>query len=211
MRLVRALSKKRVFRPVSRLLNNINPFSENDTFDRYVQFVKIGTLASQEKIFNECLKYYPPDTRFAVLPMDMAYMGAGKVQRCYTEQLDELATLTMKYPQLNPFVHIDPRREGFTDIFRKYVEEKGFKGLKIYPPLGYFPDDERFYPLYAYCEKNNLPVIAHCSPRNPVHFKGSKKELLKWIAMSKSPVETKGLTRKELCASFTHPKTGRMC
>lgn len=203
--LVRILASKPGFYLTGKLLNNLNPFSDNDIFDRYVKFVRIGKLGSQQLIFENCKKFYPHDTKFVVLPMDMAFMGAGKVPRPYHEQLSELNNVKDTYSQLLPFIHIDPRREGVMDLFKKCIEDWGFKGVKLYPPLGYFPYDERLYPIYDYCEKNGLPIIAHCSPYNPVHFKGKKKELLKLLSMSDSPINIKGKNRKELCSIFTHP------
>ncbi len=137
--------------------------------------------------------------------MDMAYMGAGKVPRPYVEQLSKLAEFKKVYPQLLPFIIIDPRREGVMDLLQKCVEEWGYRGVKLYPPLRYFPHDERLYPVYQYCQKNGLPIIAHCSPYNPIHFYGKKKELLKLLSKSDNPIVTKGKNRKELCSYFTHP------
>lgn len=203
--LVRILASKPGFYLIGKVLNNLNPFSDNDLFDRYVKFVRIGKLGSQQLIFENCKKFYPKKTQFVILPMDMVYMGAGKVPRPYSEQLSKLFELKEKYPQILPFIHIDPRREGIMDMLKKCVEEWGFKGVKLYPPLGYFPYDERLYPVYDYCQHYGLPIIAHCSPYNPVHFKGKKKELLGLLSKSDTPIETKGKTRKELCANFTHP------
>ncbi|NOR86795.1 MAG: amidohydrolase family protein [Bacteroidales bacterium] len=188
------------------LLSNINPFSDKDLFDRYVKFIKTGKLPSQQKIFEDCQKFYPSGTRFVILPMDMAYMGAGRVPRDYSQQLDELAELKKTYPkEIIPFVHIDPRRPNYFDLFKKYVEEHDFQGLKLYPPLGVFPYDERFNPVYEYCEKHHLPVIAHCSPYNPVHFKGSKRDLKELLSKSKTPIDFNEKRRKYLCSNFTHP------
>jgi len=204
--LVRILASKTGFKVVSRGLNNLNPFSDNDTFDRYAKFVEIGKLGSQRRIFEECKRFYPDDTQFAILPMDMAFMGAGRVPREYEEQIKELAELKIIYPQIIPFIHIDPRRDGFFDLLKKSVEMWGFKGVKIYPPLGYFPYDESLYPVYEYCVNQNLPVISHCSPYNPVHFKGSDQELHSLLSKSKNPIVFTGKNRKELCSNFTNPK-----
>ncbi|MEM7238861.1 MAG: amidohydrolase family protein, partial [Pseudomonadota bacterium] len=43
-------------------------------------------------------------------------------------------------------------------------EGSGFRGIKLYPPLGYSPShpvlmDE----IYPYCVENDLPVMSHCS------------------------------------------------
>jgi predicted TIM-barrel fold metal-dependent hydrolase len=204
--LVRLLASNFGANVFTHFLNNMNPFSEKDLLDRYVKFIKTGKLGSQQAIFEKCAGYYPDDTRFVILPMDMAFMGAGNVPRNYREQLDELAVLKEIYPKrVIPFVHVDPRRPNYEDIFYHFVEEKQFRGLKLYPPLGIFPYDERLYPIYDYCQRHKLPVIAHCSPYNPVHFRGSNSELEQLLKKSKTPVITKDKSRKEICASFTHP------
>lgn len=205
--LVRLLASNFGANIFTKMLNNFNPFSEKDLLDRYVKFIKIGKLKSQQKIFENCAQFYPSNTRFAILPMDMAYMGAGKVPRPYLEQLDELAILKKTYPKnILPFIHIDPRRPNSLDIFKKYVEKHEFHGLKLYPPLGNFPYDERLYPIYEYCQKQKLPVIAHCSPKNPVFFKGTNKALYELLKKSKTPIDFKNKKKKELCSHFTHPK-----
>ena len=38
------------------------------------------------------------------------------------------------------------------------------KGLKIYPPNGYYMDDKVVYPLYNICQETNLPVLTHLGP-----------------------------------------------
>ena len=204
--LVRILATTTGFKIISRVMNYLNPFSDNDTFDRYVKFIEIGKLGSQENIFKACRKFYPDNTRFAILPMDMAFMGAGNVPREYEDQLKELARISKQYPQIIPFIHIDPRREGFLELLKKSIEEWDFKGVKIYPPLGYFPYDEQLYPVYDYCATHKLPVISHCSPYNPVHFKGSNKELHSLLLKSKTPINVQGKSKKELCAHFTNPE-----
>jgi uncharacterized protein len=205
--LVRLMARNKSFRLISKILNYLNPFTDNDTFDKYVNFIKTGRLGSQEEIFKKCLEAYKhDDAAFFVLTMDMEFMGAGKVPRSYDGQLSELAELTKKYPQLHAFVHIDPRRDGYLELFRKCVDEWGFKGLKIYPPIGYFPYDERLFPIYDYCQQMGIPVMAHCSPYNPTHFKGKYSDLYALLKPSHHPINVKGKNRKELCSQFTHPR-----
>ncbi|MCK4662353.1 MAG: amidohydrolase family protein [Bacteroidales bacterium] len=204
--LVRLLATKPGFYLTAKILNNLNPFSDKDVFDRYIKFARIGKLGSQQEIFENCKEHYPEDTNFVILPMDMAFMGAGKVPRPYKNQLEELANLKKLYPQIIPFIHVDPRRKEILNLLKKSVEEWDFKGVKLYPPLGYFPYDEDLYPIYDYCQENNIPIIAHCSPYNPVHYKGSKKDLLKLLSKSKTHISIKGKKKKELCSHFTHPE-----
>jgi len=205
LQFVRFLASKPGYYLTAKVLNNLNPFSDEDLFNRYLKFVRIGKMGSQQQIFENCSRFYPKNSKFVILPMDMAYMGAGKVPRAYADQLAELGQLKKTHPQTLPFIHIDPRRDGIFDLLKKSVEEWGFKGIKLYPPLGYFPYDERLYPIYEYCQKNNLSVISHCSPYNPVHFKGSKKELFELLSKSDKPIDTKGKSRKKLCSNFSHP------
>jgi predicted TIM-barrel fold metal-dependent hydrolase len=63
------------------------------------------------------------------------------------------------------FSGIDPRRgrEGL-DLFEKAVKDWGFRGLKIYPPCGYSPSDERLFPFYEICSHRLLPVFVHTGP-----------------------------------------------
>jgi len=205
LQLVRFLATKPGYFLTAKILNNLNPFSDEDIFNRYMKFVRIGRMGSQQRIFENCSRFYPKDTKFIILPMDMAYMGAGKVPRDYADQLADLGSLKVTHPGIIPFIHIDPRRKGVLELLKKSVEEWGFKGVKLYPPLGYFPYDERLYPVYDYCQKNKLPIISHCSPYNPVHFKGSKKELYKLLSKSDKPIDTKGKSKKQLCSNFSHP------
>jgi predicted TIM-barrel fold metal-dependent hydrolase len=209
--LVRILASRTGFRIVGRALNYINPFTDNDQYDRYVKFIKIGKLGSQQRIFEECQKFYPTNSKFVIMPMDMAYMGAGKVPRAYEDQLKELADLKKAYPDyVIPFIHVDPRRPGVLELVKKCVEEWGFRGIKIYPPLGYFPYDVGLYPVYQYSEANNLPVIAHGSPYNPVHFKGSMSELKLLLAKAKTNIDLGSSKRVNLCSNFTHPNNYKL-
>lgn len=205
--LVPVLTTRYGFRFIGRILSNIVPYTNRDVFDRYLKFVKISKIKSQHEIFEECRRFYPVNSRFIILPMDMAYMGAGKVPRKYEDQLDEIAGLRDMYPdQVIPFVHVDPRRDGVIALLKKYVEEKNFKGVKLYPPLGVLPDDPLLMnEVFPFCEEKNLPVITHGSPYNPVKNRGNKTEICKLLGKSPDDPDVKGMKRKELCALFSHP------
>lgn len=176
--------------------------------ERYLQFYLIGSKNSQAEILQMCRSSYPPDAAFCVLSMDMQYMGAGDVPRPYRDQLLELSTLDPQH--VIPFVHIDPRRPGYFQLLREAIEQMGFRGVKLYPPLGVFPHDERFDCVYQYCIDNNLPVTAHCSPHNPTHFKGSRSDLIELLQNPYFEINPRGLSKKDLCDLFTHPKNYRI-
>lgn len=204
--LVRILATTPGFRTIAFLLNLLNPFTTNDQLKRYKKFVEIGRYKEQKQIFEECSKFYPVNSKFMILSMDMVYMNAGRVPRPYVEQLRELADLKKAYPDfILPFVHLDPRRPGMMDILKTCIEEWNFAGIKIYPSIGYFPYDPRLTPVYEYAEKNDLPVISHCSPFNPTHNKGWPGEIKALLTASKIPLDLDTNNRKRLCSNFANP------
>jgi len=87
--------------------------------------------------------------------------------------IDEIFDLHGKVLQAHPdrfivFGGIDPRRgvTGF-DLFRKGILEYGFRGMKLYPPMGYAADDERLMPYYELCSSYRLPVLLHTGASLP--------------------------------------------
>ena len=153
-----------------------------DSLLRYDHFFEAGGAASQRKIFEDICMQYPERTKFIVLSMDMEYMGSGKSILRYEDQLNELALLRNSYPEtVIPFFAADPRRENLLDLFHEYVEIRGFKGVKLYPNLGYFPNEKKLLELYKICEKQKIPVLAHCSPGG-VRMKGISSEQAKTFA-----------------------------
>jgi len=145
--------------------------------NRFYNFKRIGEKGAQEEIFKHLSGFYPVNTGFVLLSMDMEYMGAGKVPEKLEMQLMELAKIKEKYPTIShpyrtyPFVFAHPERPDVFDLVRKYIEDHGFAGIKIYPALGYFPHDPRLEKIYAYAEKNNIPLLTHCT-RGGVFYKG---------------------------------------
>lgn len=162
-------ARNKVFRALlSGTMKLIVPWSKNDKVHRYSAFLKATYRTSQEKNL-ECLTgYYPPGTRFVILPMDMELMGAGKVREGIDQQHAQLAELSRnpKYKDVViPFAHIDPRRDDSLSRLKRLVESDGFRGVKIYPTLGYAPSHPRLMAeIYPYMVERNIPLLAHCSP-----------------------------------------------
>ncbi len=188
---------------VTKILRNILPLTDRDLLDRYANFIDISYEQSQETVFNKIHGYYPKDTKFIVLPMDMEFMSAGKVKISLEQQHADLATLRKKYSEnIVPFVAVDPRRENILPMVKKLVEEENFKGIKIYPPLGYYPTDERLYPVYEYAEKNKLPIMSHCS-RGGVWDKRKITDVMLTHPISRAKLEKK--KPKEFTDYYTDP------
>jgi predicted TIM-barrel fold metal-dependent hydrolase len=178
-------------RPIAKLLQNrktseglaslVSFFGKKDIsqlIKKYYYFLSIGDLKSQLEIFKVLQSFYPEGTRFCVLTMDMEYMGAGKVVKPFLTQLEELAAIKKDpaYKDLiYPFIFVHPERPFLHTLVKRFIEQENFAGLKIYPPLGYYPFDKRLDLVFSYAEQNNIPVTAHCS-RGGVYFKGEIKE-----------------------------------
>ncbi|MEJ7831480.1 MAG: amidohydrolase family protein [Nocardioides sp.] len=86
--------------------------------------------------------------------------------------------------RVHPFVGFDPRRgsDGL-DLVRLAVMERGFVGIKVYPPMGFRPLNNRekgggppgqdgiavdsvLRELYRWCLDEDVPITAHCNSSN---------------------------------------------
>lgn len=171
---------------------------------RYAQILHIShEQGSQEGIFELVRSYYPPDTRFVVLPMDMEHMNAGKVKQPIRVQHAQLAALRATRSDLViPFAAADPRREDVVSETKRLIEEDGFRGIKIYPPLGYHPNDPALGPLYDYAVEHSIPVMTHCSRPASVQYRGDPTERMRVDPVTGERLED---DRSELLSRFTSP------
>ncbi len=90
----------------------------------------------------------------------------------FDEQASELAQLATTVNalggvQIVPFLGVDPRGHS-VDSLDAYVRQQvgktlPFKGLKIYPPMGILPTDDRLRRVFDYCQDEGIPVLSHCS------------------------------------------------
>lgn len=65
------------------------------------------------------------------------------------------------------FQGIDPLNPHSLKFFESAVDTFDIKGLKLYPPCGYSPSDEKLYPYYEICDEKGLPVLLHTGPSSP--------------------------------------------
>ncbi len=109
------------------------------------------------------------------LMMDLKVASFGEMAETpYAVQVIWLSEIALKYPaRIMPFIMFDPRREGAADLVKRALDELGFLGVKMYPPLGYHPDPEsiinnsdanaQLEEVYKYCSEQQVPITAHCS------------------------------------------------
>ena len=92
--------------------------------------------------------------------------------------------------RLRPAVYLDPREDRALDELRRYADQ-GAVAVKLWPPAGYFPDREEYYPLYEEIEARRLPVMIHTGLtdlRNP-------KSRVPFNTRFAMPMELDGLIR----------------
>ena len=163
---------KRFLKFVSFILHHLNPFSHKNILDNYGYFIDVGRKRKPEEITLKLFDYYPQDTVFCPLLMDMqptADTGIkGKVHKDYMDQILDMVALVSKYPtKLMPFVAIDPRRKDVIEkIFLPCFQDvywKTFVGIKIYPSIRYLPSHPILMEIFKICEEKGIPIITHCS------------------------------------------------
>ncbi|WP_178371527.1 amidohydrolase family protein [Cyclobacterium lianum] len=206
-----------------------------DLAERYMLIGRFAFRHKQQTILSRLITQYPPGTGFVVLPMDMEYMKAGKLnpEFTYQSQMAELKSIKDNSSTKDlffPFVFIDSRRiidEGnkhfnysvkdgqvvLEDCFIKtYIEGNKFSGFKIYPALGYYPFEEVLLPLWKYAADNELPIMTHCI-RGTIFYRGSKKKewdehpVFEEMGFNKEyePLKLNEIPNSEFINNFTHP------
>jgi predicted TIM-barrel fold metal-dependent hydrolase len=152
----------------------LSRFHKGGTLERTALFLKRGNHPDQKTILEELAGYYPKDTRFAIHTIDFNYMGAGNCTpgNDFLHQAEELARIKSDpvwKDRIYPFFCVDPRRENIVELTKKFILEKGFAGIKLYPALGFYPFDERLSPLWEWAAAESIPIMVHCSRSGPVY------------------------------------------
>ena len=198
-----AQGQRRVIRSnlLINLLVRINPAS-NDIFERTARFLKIAEQPSQREVFTQLELQYPENTVFVVLPMDMGFMNLGELETPIECQHEELLTLAQSSGgQIIPFYAADPRHEDIVERVNGSLARDKFRGIKIYPNLGYKPDHPKLMEIYKLCIKGGFPVLTHCSPGGIWRYGVSKEERRanSGPLNYKRILDTKGYRNLKLC------------
>lgn len=100
----------------------------------------------------------------------------------YEHELEKTLKLQQDNPdRIFPFLAVDPRRENIMDLVKAQnvlgiqgplVSSQGpFYGIKVYPRLGYTPDDLEKIGLLEWCADQNIPLTFHCNTTGFPPFK----------------------------------------
>ena len=156
------------------LVSIIQP-EKKDSITRLTRFVNTGKLDSQASVFKKIQAEYPTGSKFIVLPMNMDHMGnLGIVEQPIKAQHADLLSLATEVNKkskasggdeiIYPFYTIHPEEKDIVNEARKSLGKNKFRGIKIYPNLGYHPNDKTLREIYKICEEGGYPVLSHCSP-----------------------------------------------
>ena len=106
---------------------------------------------------------------------------------------DEVLEAIRAHPdRLVGSIYVDPREPDSTQTVRRYANE-GFRCVKMWPPIGFYPDDERFYPVFELIESLGLPLLLHAGLTGSGTTTASKYA---------DPVRMEGLVRRFPNLSF---------
>jgi predicted TIM-barrel fold metal-dependent hydrolase len=87
---------------------------------------------------------------------------AAMMGNCLTNDVNEIV---MRIAQAHPdritgVVYLDPRRPDAPTTLQHYFEQ-GMRALKLIPGIGYYPNEECVYPVYAKAAELGIPAMVH--------------------------------------------------
>jgi predicted TIM-barrel fold metal-dependent hydrolase len=75
---------------------------------------------------------------------------------------EDVARLRERLPEkIVPFVYVDPREPKAAETVRKWVAGEGFRGLKLYPPIGFYPDSPEILEFLSAVDDLAIPILFH--------------------------------------------------
>ena len=99
--------------------------------------------------------------RAVIMPMDFGLALGDDTMTSIREKNEGLAAIASRHPRLVSFVGVDPRRPEAEEIIEVAVTQWGARGLKLYPPTGWYPDDPAHYRIYELAGSLGVPVAFH--------------------------------------------------
>ncbi len=94
---------------------------------------------------------------FAVVLAEIAPLTTGVVKNEFVSEFCGKSEKLIPFASINPVTDPNPQQ-----TLAKLVRDLGMKGLKLLPPYQHFyPNDTKFYPLYAKAQELNIPLVFH--------------------------------------------------
>lgn len=77
---------------------------------------------------------------------------------------DWVSQVVQRFPKVfvAGFAGVDPHKRGAFEEMQRAIFELGLKGFKFHPSAQeFYPNDRAFYPLFAFCCEQKVPVLFH--------------------------------------------------
>jgi predicted TIM-barrel fold metal-dependent hydrolase len=96
-----------------------------------------------------------------VLPLDFGLVGSPEIGvEGYNDWVFQSSEPFRE--SIVPFIGVDPNRgTQAVNLVEKYVKHYDAKGVKIYPPTGFYPNEERLEPFWDLMVEYDLIVVTH--------------------------------------------------
>ncbi|MBI2160185.1 MAG: amidohydrolase [Candidatus Rokubacteria bacterium] len=109
------------------------------------------TGAAYERVLDEA------GVDYGVILAELAPITSAIASNETVERLCKGHPRLIPFASINPYLVGNPARE-----LERLVQERGFRGLKLYPTYSYFyPNDPMLYPVYAKAQELRVPVKWH--------------------------------------------------
>ncbi|RYZ32275.1 MAG: hypothetical protein EOP49_37770, partial [Sphingobacteriales bacterium] len=147
-----------------------------ETFKPYAKWFKFMTQPYRD-IASNLVQEFPAVNIFVCHDMDMEHWyELSPPKYLYAEQVERMSALARERDgKLLPFYGYDPVRG--IDHLREAIAEKGYVGVKFYPPSGYKPYTDQWQAtnkfLYKYCQDNRVPLFTHCNDHGMEAYPGA--------------------------------------
>ncbi len=142
---------------------------------------------TQKRISRRLVKTYKKIDLFVPMMMDIDGWVDDEAPNSQPHQVAILQNVIDELPgKIHPFIAYDPRRaikEGVAAALARVddaIENRGFIGVKLYPPMGYRASnnaeaqpplvdpekyDDALRALFSLCVTKGIPITAHCTPK----------------------------------------------
>lgn len=172
-------ARARIWR-INKALSFLNR-KQRHALGRLISFLNASSQTSQEEVFKLALnaaQKYEDAPRLIALSLDMDFMDNLKPKLNFDTQWHQVKLLKRDYPNsIYPFIGVDPRHRSGQELMTWLTKELALtvkcketntdipivSGIKLYPAHGFFPFHEGLDDLYAFAEKNNIPLMYHCT------------------------------------------------
>ncbi len=206
--------RHRLTRCLARCITSIWPGKKYDKLHEVLTMMKEDINDVTEKLIREMREANIVLSTPLMMDLELASFNE-KPEIPYRYQVKLVSDIVIKYPgEIMPFIMFDPRRRSVSELIKTALEEMGFLGVKMYPPLGYHPDPSSFLndaevnheleDIYEYCENNSVPITTHCSRGGA--YSGDLMRCKELVREFCQPSSWEGVLKKhpELYLNFAH-------